>query len=203
MAYSDFTFEGVMKACGLTILEPADLFSHVPEVEVPAVLQTLLVRQLPLAAMLSTEKARSELLIAPVLFELKYLHADRIGVFSGIEFSVDPALGLNGRCDFILARKPQQLFLSAPVCVLVEAKKEDIVAGIPQCIAEMVAAQRFNLAHGEEGPVFGVVATGILWRFMRLDGTTVSVDGVEYSIHDPRPIFSILSAMALGQLPPR
>ena len=86
MAYSDFTFAGIIGACGLSIVEQDDLFSNVPLVDLPNVLQTILTRHLPLASMLNTEKARSELLIAPMLFELKYLHADRIGVFSGIEF---------------------------------------------------------------------------------------------------------------------
>ena len=201
MAYSDFTFAGITKACGLTVLEPTDLFSTVPPVDLPAGVEATLMHQLPLASMLNTEKARSELLIAPMLFGLKYRYPDRIGIFSGIEFSVEPALGLNGRCDYILSRNPQQLSLTAPVCVLVEAKREDIIAGIPQCIAEMVAAQRFNRGNGVEEAIFGVVATGILWRFLRLDGVTVSVDSVEYPVRVPRPIFSILTAMVLGQLP--
>ena len=201
MAYSDFTFAGITKACGLTVLPPADLFSKVPLIDLPPGVEATLMHQLPLASILNTEKARSELLIAPMLFGLKYRYADRVAIFSGIDFSVEPAVGLNGRCDYILSRNPQQLALIAPVCVLVEAKREDIIAGIPQCIAEMVAAQRFNRANGVEEPLFGVVATGILWRFMRLDGVTVSVDDIEYPVQAPRPIFSILSAMVLGQLP--
>ena len=202
MAYSDFTIAGIKKTCGLTVLEATDLFSTVPIVDLPPNLEATLTHQLPLASMLNTEKARSELLIAPLLFVIKYRYADRISIFSGIEFSVEPAIGLNGRCDYILARNPQQLELTAPACVLVEAKREDIIAGIPQCIAEMVAAQRFNRANGTDDPVFGAVATGILWRFMRLDGATASVDSIEYPIINPKPIFSILTAMALGQIPP-
>ena len=203
MAYSDFTFDTVTKVCGLTVVESTNLFSQIPPVALPASLEAALTRQLPLASMLTTEKARSELLIAPVIFELKYLYADRIAVFSGIDFSVEPAIGLNGRCDYILARNPQQLFLTAPVCLLVEAKKEDVIAGIPQCLAEMVAAQRFNRSNGTaEGPIFGGVSSGVFWRFMRLDDTTASVDDVEYHIRYPDQIFGILTAMALGQIPP-
>jgi hypothetical protein len=203
MAFSDFTFDAITKVCGLTIVESTDLFSQIPPVALPAHLEAALTRQLPLASMLSTEKARSELLIAPLLFELKYLHADLISVFSGIDFSVEPSIGLNGRCDYILARNPQQLFLTTPVCVLVEAKKEDVIAGIPQCLAEMVAAQRFNRSNGAaEDPIFGGVSSGIFWRFMRLDGTTASVDEIEYHIQNPERIFGILTAMVLGQIPP-
>ena len=112
---------------------------------------------------------------------------------------MDAAAGLSGRCDYILARSPQQLALTAPACVLVEAKSENIVAGIPQCLAEMVAAQRFNAAEGSNrGPVHGAVTTGVLWRFLTLDGTRALVDDVEYPIQSPRRIFGILTHVALG-----
>jgi hypothetical protein len=163
------------------------------------VLADTLARYLPLAVNVNTDKARSELVIAPVLVEFKLLHRDRISLFSGIDFTVDEAAGLKGRCDYILARSPEQLALTAPVCVLVEAKNENIVAGIPQCLAEMVAAQRFNQQQQQpDAAVYGVVTTGVLWRFLKLEGTRAAVDAVEYPIQFPRKIFGILTAIALG-----
>ncbi len=199
MAYSDFTIADLKRRFSLTIDESKDLFAHVPEADLPAVLTETLARYLPLALNLSTEKARSELLIAPVLVEFKLLHRDRISLFSGVDFSVDEATGLKGRCDYILARSPEQLALTAPVCVLVEAKNENIVAGIPQCLAEMVAARQFNERAGAAlGAMYGVVTTGVLWRFLKLEGTTARVDSVEYPIQSPRKIFGILTEIALG-----
>ena len=52
-----------------------------------------------------------------------------------------------------------------------------------------------------DGPIYGVVTTGILWRFLRLDGTDAAVDSVEYFLKAPGSIFGILNAMALGTLP--
>ena len=200
MAYSDFTLAELMKKFALTVAEGGDLFAAVPERELPAGLADTLSRYLPLALNLNTEKARSELLIAPLLVELKLSHPDQLSVFSGIEFTVDAAAGLSGRCDYILARSPQQLSLTAPACVLVEAKSENIVGGIPQCLAVMLAAQRFNEAAGADvGPVYGAVTTGVLWRFLKLEGKQASVDGVEYPIQSPRRVFGILHHMALGQ----
>jgi hypothetical protein len=158
-----------------------------------------LARYMPLAINVSTEKARSELMIAPILIELKLLYRDRLSLFSGIEFTVDEAAGLKGRCDYILSRSPEQLALTAPVCVLVEAKNENIVAGIPQCLAEMVAAHRFNLQQKTPEPtIYGAVTTGMLWRFLKLAGTNASVDVVEYPIQSARKIFGILTETALG-----
>jgi hypothetical protein len=199
MAYSDFTLAELKLGFQLRVDETGSLFADAAEADLPPVLADLLARYLPLAVNVNTEKARSELLIAPVLVEFKLLHRDRISLFSGIDFTVDEAAGLKGRCDYILARSPEQLALTAPVCVLVEAKNENIVAGIPQCLAEMVGAQKFNRQQKlPEAAVYGVVTTGVLWRFLQLEGTKASVDGVEYPIQAVRKIFGILTAIALG-----
>jgi len=199
MAYSDFTIGELKKRFGLAVDENHSLFAATAEADLPAVLADMLARYLPLAVNVNTEKARSELVIAPVLVEFKLLHGDRISLFSWIESTVDEAAGLKGRCDYILSRNPEQLALTAPICVLVEAKNENIVAGIPQCLAEMVAAQKFNVLQKTPEPVvYGVVTTGVLWRFLKLAGTSASVDRVEYPIQSSRKLFGILTEIALG-----
>ncbi len=69
------------------------------------------------------------------------------------DFNVDSEKGLTGFCDFIISSSSERLFVSAPVMMLVEAKKEDIISGLGQCVAEMVAAQIFNEREGNEIPV--------------------------------------------------
>ena len=81
----------------------------------------------------------------PFLLELKAL-APETSFFSGIDFTVDAAAGLNGVCDFLISRAPEQFMLSAPVVALVEAKRDDIHEGLGQCVAEMVAAQNLRSA---------------------------------------------------------
>lgn len=199
MAYSDFTLLELKQRFGLVVNESHDLFARTPEADLPRPLADALARYLPLAVNLNTEKARSELVIAPILVEFKLLYRDRISLFSGIDFTVDEAAGLKGRCDYILSHNPEQLALTAPVCVLVEAKNENIVGGIPQCLAAMVAAQKFNAQqHAPQPAVFGAVTTGVLWRFLKLDATSAFVDTVEYPIQAARRIFGILTEIALG-----
>lgn len=201
MAYSDFTLAELKQRFSLTIDETHNLFAQVAEVDLPPALSEILRRYLPLAVNVNTEKARSELVIAPMLVEFKLLHRDRISLFSGIDFTVDEPAGLKGRCDFILARSPEQLALTAPVCVLVEAKNENIVAGIPQCLAEMVAARKFNQNQAmPDTAIYGIVTTGMLWRCLKLEGTKGSVDVVEYPIQSPRKIFGILTHITLGDI---
>ena len=203
MAYNDFTLAKLTERFGLIIDETKSLFGDVAEIDLPPTLTGLLQRYIPLALNLNTEKAKSELIIAPVLIELKLHNERRISLFSGFDFPVDPASGLNGRCDFLLARSPRQLALVAPVCVLVEAKNENVIAGIPQAIAEMIAARRYNEEAGTQiSPIYGAVTTGLSWRFLKLEGETAFVDAVEYPIQSPRRIFGILTLMALGEEAP-
>ena len=120
--------------------------------------QEQLTTMLLLALATSTEKARSEFVIAPVLLELWLLRDRKIGLLSGVEFSFDEAQGLNGVCDYILTRLPEQLFVTSPVLMLVEAKNEDMKRGFAQCGAEMIAAQKFNEREGDAvDRIYGVV----------------------------------------------
>jgi len=203
MPYSDFTIPELKKRFGLSVNEETNLFDNIAEVEIPATLADILRRYLPLSLNLNTEKARSELIIAPVLTEFKLLYRDKVSLFSGIEFNVDDAAGLRGRCDYILSLNPEQLVLTAPVCVLVEAKNENIIAGIPQCIAEMVAAMKFNESEGTPlFPLYGAVTTGILWRFLKIYERIVYVDSAEYTIYTPMKIFAILTHIVLDDRMP-
>jgi hypothetical protein len=58
-----------------------------------------------------------------------------------VEFTVDPEQGLNGVCDFIITQSPQQLFISMPILMLVEAKNENLKAGMAQCMREYYVNQ--------------------------------------------------------------
>ena len=181
MAYASFTLSQLTQQFGLSIDEKSDLFAPLPEAVLRPEFQTQLHELAPLALAVSSEKARSELIIAPVLLELWRMTGQQIGFFSGIIFDVDKSLGLDGFCDYILTRTSRQLFIEAPVVMLVEAKNEDMKSGYGQCLAEMIAAQRFNAAqgHGEEA-VYGVVTTGERWKFLRLDGAMAQIDSEDY-----------------------
>ena len=148
MAYSDFSLALVRERFDLTFDESQDLFAAVSPAEPSELLRLMLADYLPLATAIATEKARSEFLIAPILAEVRRRLEGRISLFSGSEFSVDPAQGLQGFCDYIVCASHEQLLITAPVLMIVEAKREDIIGGLGQCIAAMVAAQQFNQRQG-------------------------------------------------------
>jgi hypothetical protein len=193
MAYSDFTLAKAKAAFGLTLDETHNLFQTVPGVQPSALLEQLLHENLALATAINSEKARSEFLIAPILAEVRRQMDCQISLFSGTEFNVDPTQGLSGFCDFILTASREQYFISAPVIIVVEAKNENIIAGLGQCTATMVAAQHFNQRGGNEiNTIYGVVTTGTSWKFLTLVETLVSIDGVEYYINQIDKILGIL-----------
>jgi hypothetical protein len=192
MAYSDFTLPELVKRFGLTLVEQRDLFATTPEQEPGDLLRANLIDNVPLALAIGTEKARSELIIMPVLVEMRRLLHRSVAIFSGLDFTVDPANGLNGVCDFIVSRSPEQYFIASPVMTIIEAKNENIKAGIGQCGAAMVAAQRFNEREGTGiTTIYGAVTTGNTWRFLMLDGHTLFIDQPEYYIERIEKILGI------------
>lgn len=182
MAYSDFDLASVAANLGVTVTDHPDLFPGVPAAPLSAPVQGLLRLYFPLAIANGTEKARSELLIAPVLADVREQLDRRVSLFSGWDFVVDRSRGLNGVCDYLLCRSPQQEFITSPVAVVVEAKNENIKGGLGQCGAAMVAARAFNEKAGNGGPVFGCVTTGTVWRFLRLDGRELWIEQKEYHL---------------------
>ncbi|MEG4502439.1 hypothetical protein QUA81_02195 [Microcoleus sp. F6_B4] len=200
MPYSDFSLEKVKRTFQLTTSETVDLFGDVPDLECSALLTEILRYNVPLALASNSEKARSEMIVSPILIDLRRQLKERINLFSGIEFDVDSERGLNGICDFIISNSPEILFVSAPVITLVEAKKENITAGLGQCVAEMLAARIFNERAGNEvSTIYGAVTTGSIWKFMKLEGSVISIDLTEYYLKDVNKILGILAMGAVSQ----
>jgi len=194
MSYSQFSLSEVQELFNLSITEGVGLFAGLPSTPISDYLQETLNYNISLALAINSEKARSELIIAPVLVELKKLTG--YGLFSGVEFNVDPSQGLAGYVDFLVSRDPEQLFVKAPVVTIVEAKKEDINNGLGQCVATLVAAQIFNERKGLIIPeLLGTVTTGSAWKFLKLSGKSLSIDLDEYTIKDAPKILGILSAV--------
>lgn len=196
MAYSDFTLEKLEAEFQLTIQEQVDSLLKAESIPPSKLLQETLVENIPLALEIDTEKARSEMIIVPILIELRKLFKRQISLFSGNDFNVDKQKGLTGRCDFIISNSPRQLNITAPVATLVEAKNDNLKSGIPQCIAEMVAAQIFNENKNNQVPcIYGVVTTGSLWKFLQLEKSTVLIEAKEHFVGNIDSILGILVEM--------
>jgi hypothetical protein len=196
MAYSQFTLQKALRDFNLTLVETGDFLQPQTLVSPSAYLQEFIHRNLPLAIAQSTEKSRSEWVISPTLLAVKEALNNTVSLFSGEDFTVDPEAGLSGICDFIFSQSRSQSIIQAPVAVIVEAKKDDLRGGLGQCLAEMVAAQKFNQANQKSiHTIYGSVTTGTLWRFMKLEGSTVTLDLTEHPLPPIEPILSRLVEM--------
>jgi hypothetical protein len=199
MAYNQFTLLQLEQEFGLQVRREGRLFADVAPAAISARLRQQLAEDTDLALVTGSEKARSEYIIAPVLAEVYRQTRDRATLFSGPQFDVDIARGLAGFCDFILALAPAAQEIRAPVVAIVEAKQENINAGIPQCLAELIAAQIFNAAHESSiTPLYGAITTGEVWKFLRLHGTAATIDTDEYFLNEVEQIVGIFVWM-LGQ----
>ncbi|MBD2336161.1 hypothetical protein H6G64_04035 [Calothrix sp. FACHB-156] len=193
MAYSDFTLNKFKKDFNIYIDEEVDLFADIEPREISDQLLTTLEETTDLALAINTEKARSEMIITPILLELRRKANYQISLFSGSDFNVDAEKGLNGYCDFVISRSKEQLTINAPVIIIVEAKNENIKSGLGQCMAAMLAAQIFNEQEKNEiKTIFGAVTTGDIWKFMKLEGVNLFVDLNNYYIKELSKIVGIL-----------
>lgn len=193
MSYSDFTLRKVKQTFGINTIEDQKFLPEIQPIAPSATLTDFLAESLPLAIATGSEKARSELIISPVLLEVRKILKRKISLFSGTDFTVDSALGLNGVCDFVLSRSTEQLEVEAPAVMIVEAKKSDLNLGIGQCIAEMIAAQKFNEINNQPIPtIYGSVTNGTVWRFLQLTEQTVTIDFTDYPLPPVDVILGIL-----------
>jgi hypothetical protein len=183
MAYSSFTFEQLEDIFGIdTRISSKNLFMDIP-IEPSEWLKHSL--QFSQKVPLLSEKARSEMIVMPILLEMIEKNNHSFSLFSGAVLDSDSKQGLNGECDYIYSKKPMSYQIAAPIFAVVEAKRNDIELGMPQCIAQMYGASIFNKKRGNQIPIiYGCVTTGEEWQFLRLEETNIVVDAQKYFIKE-------------------
>jgi hypothetical protein len=194
MSYSDFkTLDQVHKELGISIHDADGLYAHIPPAEVSQWFVETMRMAYPKAVRINTESGRQSLIVNHVLMELDQ-HVP-VSFFLQNTFNVDAGKGLTGNPDGLISKSENQLYITAPVVMLVEAKKSDLGSGLAQCIAEMEAARIFN--EQEENPIspiYGVVTDGVLWQFLSLKDTIATIDSFLYNFEDGRKIVGILKS---------
>lgn len=193
MAYRDFTLEDIELQFGIKN-QTASLFAHesIEKVSPSAQLLSDLAeaRELPVRS----EKAKSELIVVPILLELRKLSNKFFTIYSGDTLAADKERGLTGECDFLLAKDTGSFSINVPLITVVEAKKSDIEAGIPQCSAQLVGARLFNEQRGRSlSELYGCVTTADDWKFLKLQDQTITVDKDIYYLRELDVILGIFN----------
>lgn len=193
MAYNKFSIEKAVDDLSLDMADWRNMMDGVQPMQPSKWLADTLVKTRELGVLIGTEKSRSEMIVAPILVELRERLDEKISVFSGKPFNVDAARGLVGTCDFLISRSQNQRIIEAPVVAVTEAKKHDLELGIGQCAAEMFAAKIFNERKNRHIPiVYGIVTTGELWQFMKLEGQRLSIQPDSLNIDELDKILGLL-----------
>ena len=192
MSFSDFkTLNQVNKELGITIHADNKLYLDIEPVHVSSWFAETMNRAYTKAIRINTESARQALIVDNVLIELQQ-HIT-MSFFLENPFNIDSSKGLTGNPDGIISKSDNELYITAPVVVLVEAKKSDLGSGLAQCIAEMEAARLFNEQEGNSiSPIYGVVTDGVLWQFLSLSAQTATIDTYLYNFDDGSKIVGIL-----------
>lgn len=178
MAYSDFSLKRLKTEFGINN-KVDKLFNDIKKLPI----STSLSEDLAIAKYLPvrSEKAKSELIVMPILIELMKHNERFFTIYSGDTLQADKTKGLSGECDFILAKDTGTFDINTPIITIVEAKKNDLELGVPQCAAQMLGARIYNEDYGSSlKKIYGCVTTGDDWLFMKLEGNTISVDIDKY-----------------------
>lgn len=133
-------------------------------------------------ASLSSEAARREILISPLIIDL--VHYTKSEIF--IEYSIKVSEQLQGYLDYFLENVNNLL--------VIEAKKEDLDYGMTQLIAELIALEQWQ-ENKEQSYLIGAVTTGKIWEFARLNRKQRQIEqGLEsYRVpEDIEPLMRIL-----------
>jgi hypothetical protein len=195
MAYRDFSLSDLNTQFGV-VNRRKRLFEKVEPVLPSEKLMTELeeVDQLPIRS----EKAKSEWIVVPILKELWHKNDKFFTIYSGDTLVGDEQSGLKGECDFILAKDIGSYDINYPIIQILEAKKNDIELGVPQCAAQLVGARLFNQKKGVElSAIYGCVTTGNSWLFMRL-GEQLHIDTKVYNLENIQDILGVFQVIIEG-----
>ncbi|NEQ97881.1 MAG: hypothetical protein F6K30_14370 [Cyanothece sp. SIO2G6] len=113
---------------------------------------------------LTSEMARREFLIAPVLMELLH-HTDAM---LNVEYPVSVSNLLKGTLDYFLRwRNTTPMGVSSQNFLVIAARNEDLERGFVQLAVELIALDQW--IETDQPILWGAVSTGTIWQFGRCD----------------------------------
>lgn len=193
MAYSDFTLSEIRERFGVENQRMRILENFVPVAPTEHLKSELSeIEELPIRS----EKAKSEWIVVPILKELRNKNDKFFTIYSGDNLNADETLGLRGKCDFILAKDIGTFDLNYPIIQIVEAKKNDVEIGVPQCAAQLIGANIYNKKQGTElEKIYGCVTTGNEWLFMVLENNCIKINTKLYYLNEVDNILGIFQSI--------
>ena len=196
MAFTDYKNLTILKAKHPQIIvNSEDFIPDLPQITVENYFQQDIKRNI--ATYRSNETLACETLVSPILRYVwlnMYLRDMNMWSHQGIKYDDD----LCGVPDFMFTQLDQKQYeiLSYPIITTVEAKSDNFVEGWAQCIAQMLACQKLNT--NPNVVILGIVTTGKLWEFAKLEGDIVTKNTSAYGVTELAKLITILDYL-LGE----
>lgn len=189
MAFSDYRNVGQIQQ-EFQIKYVEESFVAAQEVTPPPAFQQEFAFSMENIDVFTSEGARAEAIIFPVLREVYKSYHDRFSLW--IQKSIAFNHSLSGTPDYLIATKSAlgKTVLEKPLVAVVEAKKNDFEQGWGQCLAELVAAQKLN--GDPQRPVYGIVTDGKLWEFGRLQADRFTKNSESFTVDQLARLFGAL-----------
>lgn len=196
MAFTDYkNIEQVLRKETVKVLNDRFLPDHL-SLALPEWFLNDLTFSLSIKSSQENEAFYEEFFIVPFLKEIWKQHR-RVKVWSHayIEYDDD----LRGNPDYVvsaLRAENEYETLKTPLLAAIQAKQQNFIAGWGQCLAAMLACQKINTADqtldNKAIPVHGIVSTGEVWEFARLDAQTLRKYPAPLSIANPQQLAGVL-----------
>ncbi len=196
MAFTDYKNLTILKAKHPHIIVNSENFiPELPEKEVKTSLKEDIAFNLE--AYRSNEFYACEALVSPILryvWQNMYFKDINMWTHQGIKYDDD----LVGVPDFMFTHLDQKQYeiLSYPIITTVEAKADNFAEGWAQCIAQMLACQKLNTKPNVI--IYGIVTTGKVWEFGKLEGNICIKNTNVCSIDELPKLVGIISYL-LGE----
>jgi hypothetical protein len=190
MAFSNFkNIKQVIKQYPLKIKQ--DRFLPDSSIEIPEWFIDNMNFSLDTQAIDENEFFFRENFIFPFLQQTWKRHHQNLKLWSHQTFAYDD--NLCGEPDYFVSALRDEVIdklVNTPLLAVAEAKKQNFEEGWGQSLAEMIACQKIN--QDDQLTVYGIVSTGIIWEFGKLEHNTFTKHPLSYSIAEPQKIFGNL-----------
>ncbi len=177
-SYRYYKLADLKNICGIDRVDADNMLSSIVSLNPTQLTIDLLQRNMRLP--MKNEKAKSELIVMPILAEVWAIN-NNFKPLSGLTFNVDASRGLKGIADFLISNDPNAQELDSPIMCVFEAKNDAIEDWYGQCGAEMYAARLFNERQGNNIKIiYGAVTNGFTWQFLKLEEQILFIDSQRY-----------------------
>ncbi len=187
MPYSQF--ESIEEVAGRFDIEVVDEgIIDLLDIEIPDYPFSEITKRLNDSMSFINEVTICEDIIKPILSQIcaryKLLH-----IWSHVAYNVDKDKNLVGEPDYLIAIRTKHGGMGIPPLCVMEAKKENWESGWAQTLAEMYAASTQGAKI-----CYGVVTTGDVWMFGKLENNVFTKDPVKISAtRELQVVFNVLN----------